>query len=96
MVEQIEQKEKPMATPVLSPLPWTPLEFDNLLTGVIKNNPSAEGLRLGRLPRDVTELWNAIHRYHLQPASVMLSPMMRHRLEAPRGQVRCAVCQTTF
>jgi hypothetical protein len=85
-----------MAASISSPVPWTPMEFENLLTGIIKNNPPPEGLRLGRLPRDVTELWNSIHRYHTEPASSTLSPMMRQRLAASRGQVRCAVCQTTF
>jgi hypothetical protein len=85
-----------MDTRVSDPLPWTPMEFEDLLDGVIKDSPTARGLRPGRWPRDVTQLWNAIHHYHTQPESSTLSPMMRRRLEAPRGRVQCAVCQTTF
>jgi hypothetical protein len=85
-----------MDTRTSGTLPWTPLEFENLLAGVIKNGPTPQGLRPGRWPRDVTELWNAIHRYHTQPQSSALSPMMRRRLEDPRGRVQCAVCQSPF
>src|SRR5438067_13484087 len=85
-----------MDTRFSHPLPWTPMEFENLLDGVIKDGPNPQGLRPGRWPRDVTELWNAIHRYHTQPQSSALSLMMRRRLEAPRGRGRCAVCQTSF
>jgi hypothetical protein len=85
-----------MDTHVSGPLPWTPMEFEDLLHGVIKDSPAPGGLRPGRWPRDVTQLWNAIHHHHTQPESSTLSPMMRHRLAALRGHVQCAVCQTTF
>ena len=85
-----------MDTHVSGPLPWTPMEFEDLLHGAGKDSPALRELRPGRSPRDVTQLWNAIHHHHTQPESSTLSPRMLHSLAAPRGHVQCAVCQTNF
>jgi hypothetical protein len=85
-----------MDTRFAGSLPWTPMEFEDLLGGLLEDSPSAQALRPGRWPDDVTQLWTAIHHHHTQPGSSTLSPMMRHRLEAPRRQVQCAVCRTAF
>jgi len=72
---------------------WSEQEFGALLARPQATSAELREFLPQRSDDAITLVRNAIHKFHVEGTSPLLSQMMVRMLEAPTGSWRCPVCQ---